>query len=849
MSDDYAATTSTTGTVAVGGSATGEIERRRDIDWFSVELEAGTTYVVDLKGSGDDPLARARLVGLYDSDGAGISGVRGVGDGAGGSWLTFTATESGTYYIAAGGKGNRQGTYTVEVREEVQEVADPDPALQPDPVQGQQQQNVPTVDADATAAGATELGVLTDLGRRGSSHEGSVDGESDGTDYYRFTLTEQQAVTLSLRRQDADADLYLEDGDGTVLASSTRGGTRKEGIDATLDAGTYYVRVAAQEAGDNDYTLRATAAAPARQPDPGPQPQRTNVDPDATAAGATDLGDLAGLGRRGLTHDSSVDGTGDVTDYFRFTLGRHQKVKFELKGLDANADLYLEDDEGNVLASSTKDGTGTEQIHTSLLQTAAYPWSGVYYVRVVAKEAGENSYTLSYSTSDWVAPSELRALAEQFNARPQTPFGEKPDPSPMPAPLTIGATVSEPDGKDFAQNRSTAGRILVDEAVTGTIDRSGDQDWFAMNLEKGTTYRIDQMGAGTGDGTLYDPLLNGIFDGKGQQIHWGDDDSGVYGNEVMPESPWSLNARIFFTPTEAGTYYLSASAALGGEGTYTLAVSEVGDDYAADKSTTGTFAVGSPATGVIDHPDDIDWFKITLEAGKHYRIDQSGELVRQKLFGIYDADGELIHTKQWGGSAFISPTEDATYYIAAGSGGGRVEERTGTYTLSAVEVVDDYAADTGTAGAVAVGDSVWGAVQYWGDRDWIKVELEAGETYNIELLGDYSQLGASIGYLHLRGALYDADGNRIEDSELGWGGLDGRAHWPPGCEAAWVNRVEFTPTESGTYYVEVDTGNDRYPRGFNNAVSDDGPAPADAVGTYIVSVAESEFIAADEYSF
>ena len=38
MPDDYSATTQTTGAVAVGGPATGEIETGGDRDWFAVTL-------------------------------------------------------------------------------------------------------------------------------------------------------------------------------------------------------------------------------------------------------------------------------------------------------------------------------------------------------------------------------------------------------------------------------------------------------------------------------------------------------------------------------------------------------------------------------------------------------------------------------------------------------------------------------------------------------------------------------------------------------------------------------------------------------------------------------------------
>ena len=44
--DDYSDDTDTTGTVAVGGEASGEINYRNDSDWFAVTLEAGKTYEI-----------------------------------------------------------------------------------------------------------------------------------------------------------------------------------------------------------------------------------------------------------------------------------------------------------------------------------------------------------------------------------------------------------------------------------------------------------------------------------------------------------------------------------------------------------------------------------------------------------------------------------------------------------------------------------------------------------------------------------------------------------------------------------------------------------------------------------
>ena len=57
-------------------------------------------------------------------------------------------------------------------------------------------------DAVAAGAGAENLG---ELAGQPLARQDSVDGRDDAADYWRFTLGKTQAVTLSLRRQDANA--------------------------------------------------------------------------------------------------------------------------------------------------------------------------------------------------------------------------------------------------------------------------------------------------------------------------------------------------------------------------------------------------------------------------------------------------------------------------------------------------------------------------------------------------------------------------------------------------------------------------------------------------------------------
>ena len=230
-----------------------------------------------------------------------------------------------------------------------------------------------------------------------------------------------------------------------------------------------------------------------------------------------------------------------------------------------------------------------------------------------------------------------------------------------------------------------------------------------------------------------------------------------------------------FTAENAGTYYVAAGAYGSREGTYTLSVEDVEDvpdDFSVGIGTSGAVEVGGSATGDIEIYGDRDWFAVTLEAGRTYRIDLEGSptgndtLSDSYLYGVHDANGDLIAgtTDDDGGAGRNSRVdftaeEDATYYVAAGAYGSRE----GTYTLSVMDITngvpDDFAAGIGTSGAVAVGGSATGDIEFEGDRDWFAVTLEAGRTYRIDLEGSPTGDGA-LGDPYLYG-VHDANGDLI----------------------------------------------------------------------------------------
>ena len=433
-------------------------------------------------------------------------------------------------------------------------------------------------------------------------------------------------------------------------------------------------------------------------------------------------------------------------DWFAVTLEAGHTYRIDLEGSYTDdgslVDPYLRGvyDEDGDLQSGTRNNNGGMYTNSRLMFTADD--AGTYYVAAGANRGRTGTYNLSVTD------------------------------------------VTD----DFGAGTGTTGTVEVNGSATGGIAGFGDVDWFKVTLVAGTTYQIDLEGGHTGAGTLDNPYLRGVYDVDGELISGTSIDDGGRG----------FNSRLMFTADASATYYVAAGASGNGEGTYRLSVTDGADDYPLTTETTGTVEVDGSTTGAIEIAHDIDWFEVTLVAGKTYRFDMEGSdtgggtLSNPYIRGVYDEDGDYIpataaNENGVGRNAQVHfrPEEGGTYYVLAG---GHLRE-TGTYTLSVTEVQDDFTDGTGTSGTVTVGGSATGEIEYLTDKDWFALTLQAGTTYRIDLEG--SRTGDGTLRDPYLGGVHDSDGVLIDGTTHSGG--SGRN-----------SRVTFTAAENGTYYVSAE---------------------------------------------
>ena len=219
-------------------------------------------------------------------------------------------------------------------------------------------------------------------------------------------------------------------------------------------------------------------------------------------------------------------------------------------------------------------------------------------------------------------------------------------------------------------------------------------------------------------------------------------------------------------------------------------------------STNTTIAVGSSVSGRIDFNGDTDWYRVQLQVGFAYQIwlesasSGNGALLDPYL-AIYNSAGTFQHANNDYSlitrDAYLTtvPNGSGTFYISAEEFGNN---GVGSYRVTAWL---DQLANNSSAATIAPNSLVTDRIGWHTDySDWYAITLTAGVNYQFDVTGsalDGASLALADPFLFLR----NASGALLLSDDDGGNALD--------------SRIFFTPTVSGTYFLDVqESGVDGY---------------------------------------
>ncbi|WP_299413585.1 DUF4214 domain-containing protein [uncultured Sulfitobacter sp.] len=203
-------------------------------------------------------------------------------------------------------------------------------------------------------------------------------------------------------------------------------------------------------------------------------------------------------------------------------------------------------------------------------------------------------------------------------------------------------------------------------------------------------------------------------------------------------------------------------------------------DALATVGTNYDISFGDEFLGEIESSRERDWIRTELDVGYSYWAQMRGDgtatqLTTNSLRLRDDVGASLAGVSGSGPIVFVTPTELSTYYLDTG---GQFSSSLGTYRVTLEREVANSVATVATLG---VDSSLSSAIDYNNDRDYYRVELEAGTGYYARMSGD----GGAGQITDNRIRLLDDAGTTLES-------VSGTAPL-----------VFISPDQSGTFYIQA----------------------------------------------
>jgi hypothetical protein len=709
------------------------------VDWYRLEISAGTTVIVQLldslKGGGSfNILGTMASLTVVDAGGQVIA--ENLSGPRGGLAVSWTAPTSATYYLLANHGGGVGGTYTMEA------------TLAP---------------ADAIPASSATTAVLDP----GSAIAGSFDTAGD-SDWYRFAVEAGQHYSFGSSLDGASAyidAITLRDASGALLANV---GYPFE----PAFTGHIYVSVDGYQAGtyrlvskvlQDDYSanLSAPGQLAAGAVLQGEIQYAYDVDRFSFAVeaghyytlrltpGSDDLGRLSaqlrnhqdiafgsnvGSGQPGavevgfvahatgtyhieINHDGMRNG-GKTYSPYSIGLVHGGKDDYTDHAASAAAITVGQTLEGSIQVPLDVDRFVAQVVAgtTYRLELVRPPAAGSPTTVLEAKIPGEaNPLLLSHPNGGGAQHFTPRA----GGAMPVTVAAQY-DALTVQVPYAINLTAVE---DDFGANPERAGALALGDGVVGKLEYSEDRDWFGIDLQGNQTYWFEcGIPASYGYGTKMR-----LIDGSGKIL----------------DSQWSFNTTFSFKAPETGRYYVEV---FGIAAPYSVTARiGVADDYGHTAATAGTLAMGATVRGNIETNADADAFNIVVESGATYAVTFKRD--SGSLQGVHDPIWEMKLAHSAGdllyANPLIQPNDEMLVVFTARTAGTVTLNVSngngiagGAYSLRLEHgEANDLPDDRTTTAALAAGQSLSSQLALPGDTDAVRVRLEAGQTYAFDLLG------------------------------------------------------------------------------------------------------------------
>ena len=366
-------------------------------------------------------------------------------------------------------------------------------------------------------------------------------------------------------------------------------------------------------------------------------------------------------------------------------------------------------------------------------------------------------------------------------------------------------------------SKSMATPLTSGATKSAMIEYVGDQDWYRIDAQKGQLIDF-HLEATPKVKTKVDYCLT-ILDEKGKIL---------YQNWHRGDRLTNYNTRIF--AREGGTYFCRVHDWDDEDWEKTnsylftatiLATQDQNEPNDGANNTIGQKLAtrlndGQTLVGALESYRDEDWYKISAQKDQLIDIAVKTEpFVKSSVdyaLGVYDVTGKKFYEFWLRGEnsttnyeTRVIAKESGDYYICLWDWDNDEFEKSQKYTIKAsiLEQKDTHERNNGENNAVGQrlatkltsGAAVTGALEYWHDEDWYKIDIQGGQL--LEVVAKTSPpIPSEVDYVL---GIYDSSGSKVYEN------------WIRGENSSFNKKAAIYANEEGPYYICIwDWDEDEY---------------------------------------